>query len=45
MLDKEAKTFLQRPNDFVTTQTDRIHNPLEWLIYGRGDSLIAVRML
>jgi hypothetical protein len=45
MLDEDAKLFFQRPNDFITTQTDRIHNPLEWLIYGRPDSFIVVRLL
>lgn len=45
MLDDEAKLFFKRPNDFITTRTDRIHGLLEWLMYGRQDNFIVVRPL
>ncbi|KAK3378228.1 hypothetical protein B0H63DRAFT_525471 [Podospora didyma] len=33
-LDREAMRFLRECEDFVTPRTERLHNRLEWLIFG-----------
>ena len=43
MFDEEGRLFLKQPDDFVTTQTDRTHSPLEWMIYRQQNSRLVVR--
>lgn len=43
LLDEEALLMLRFPDDCITTQTDRIHNPFEWLLYGKWNNGLVVR--